>query len=343
MNSLLYTAGLNRVIAPLGSNPFDAQSLRPGGELKDDEIRLKVTSINLDSTSYLQLVEKFQDNELLILNEVKRIVSERGKMHNSSTNSGGVLCGVVSELGSSRQAEVPLGSRVATLVSNTLVPLILETATKMVRTRHQIQVTGEAILPPFARYAQLPEDIAEPIALSIFDVCGVVPHVERLCAANSTVVILGGAGKAGLLATYTAAQRVSPRGKVIAVLLSSEQLEAYRIIPSNLPIQPLVCDSRETVRLEKMIKEITDSRYADVVIDCTNALGVEISASSCCREGGVVCYFNMATRFQAATLGAELIGRDIQYQLGYGLLPGAAGKALSLVRLYPQLLNLMAT
>src|SRR5690606_25136031 len=103
------------------------------------------------------------------------------------------------------------------------------------------------------------------------------------------------------------------------------------------------CDARDAVELENRVREITSGRYADVVIDCTNCTGVEIGAASCCRDGGTVYFFNMATRFQAAALGAELVSRDIQYVIGYGLLPKAEERALALVRSEPSLLSRLKT
>lgn len=335
MNPLKITAGLSRVLYPLKANPYDAYSLDPSAPILSNEIRIAVTSINLDSTSANQILQSTGGNEARFLAEVARIVSERGKMHNPVTNSGGVLCGIVEELGANRKGEVPVGTPVATLVSNTLVPLSLEAVLGFDRSHHQLEVRGYAVLPPFAKYATLPDDMPRSTALSILDVCGVVPQVERLSAAGSTVVILGASGKAGLIATYAAARSVGPGGRVLAVVPNEAQ--ARLLSEASLWVKPIVCDARDAVELEGQVRSLTENRYADVVIDCTNCIGVEIGAASCCRDGGTVYFFNMATRFQAAALGAELVSRDIQYVIGYGLLPQAEESALALVRSEPSL------
>lgn len=70
--------------------------------------------------------------------------------------------------------------------------------------------------------------------------------------------------------------------------------------------------------MENPVCEVTQGRYSDVVIDCTNCTGVVIGAPSCCGDEVTVYFFNMETRFQTAALGAELVSRDIQYVIGYG-------------------------
>jgi L-erythro-3,5-diaminohexanoate dehydrogenase len=337
MMRLSVSAGLSRVVYPAGANPYDAYALNPKGELQADEIRIDVTSINLDSTSANQLLEKHQGNEIHFLMEVRKIVAERGKMHNPVTNSGGVLCGVVSKLGKNRNGEIPLGTRVATLVSNTLVPLFVEKVLGFNRAQHQLEVQGFAVLPPFAKYAKLPGDLPESLALSILDVCGVVPQVERLSKPGSTVAILGASGKAGLIATFAAARAAGSSGRILAIVPNEAQSRALDAAPAH--VIPIICDARDAVTLENRVCEATQGSYADVVIDCTNCTGVEIGAASCCRDGGTVYFFNMATRFQAAALGAELVSRDIQYVIGYGLLPQAEERALALVRSEPGLLS----
>lgn len=332
MNLFSKTVGLHRIVEDKKStpaNPYDAWSLNPKLPLKDDEIKIKVISINLDSTSARQILEKNNGNELHFKLEIFSIIGIRGKMHNPTTNSGGVILGEVIEIGSERKNEVTLNTKVVTLVSNTLVPLCVEKIIDYNHESHQVEVEGFAILPKFARYACVPEDLPLSLALTVFDVCGVVPQVERLSTYGSTVVVLGASGKAGLLAVYAAARAVATIGKVIGIVPTKADKEFMEDVPNNVEI--LVCDAREVVSLENAVLEYNDGEYADVVIDCANVTGVEIGAAACCKDKGTVYFFNMATRFQAAALGAELVNRDIQYVIGYGLLPQAETKALALI------------
>ena len=54
------------------------------------------------------------------------IVAARGKMQNPETGSGGMLVGTVEEVGPESPLGLAVGDRVATLVSLTLTPLVIE-------------------------------------------------------------------------------------------------------------------------------------------------------------------------------------------------------------------------
>ncbi len=331
---LARSAGLHRTA---GSNPYDCWKLDPYLPLSPDEIKIRVSKLNLDSTSAQQLTTRHSGDENAIKIAVSEIVRARGKMHNPVTGSGGVMCGEIIEAGELRRAEVRLGARVVTLVSNTLVPLHLERVTAFNPASHQVETEGFAVLPPFAKYAVIPPGLSDAVALTALDVCGVVPQVERLCTGASRVVILGASGKAGLFALYATAQLIAPHGRVLAV--SPEGTSSWIQEDTAPCVQWLACDARNASQLEERVFAAFDGDHADVVIDCTNVQGVEIGAAASCRDGGTVYFFNMATRFQAAALGAELVSRDIQYVIGYGLLPQADLKAFELLRREPHLLR----
>ena len=57
--------------------------------------------------------------------------------------------------------------------------------------------------------------------------------------------------------------------------------------------------------------------------------------ATCARDGGTVYYFNMATSFARAALGAEGVGKDVMLIIGNGYAPGHAELTLDLVRREP--------
>jgi L-erythro-3,5-diaminohexanoate dehydrogenase len=78
--------GFHRVIRPLGVMPQAAEQLDNTPKiLASDEVLIDVEVLNLDSTSMKQIKETYPDVGKRIL----EIVSQRGKMHNPVTKSGG--------------------------------------------------------------------------------------------------------------------------------------------------------------------------------------------------------------------------------------------------------------
>ncbi|MNR92310.1 L-erythro-3,5-diaminohexanoate dehydrogenase [compost metagenome] len=335
MSSALAQLAFQRVCVPETSSPYDAWTLDVREPLAPGEIRLAVDRLNLDATSFRDLWERHEGDTEKLGAEVLAIVAERGKMHNPRTGSGGVMQGRISEIGSLRHGEADLGEPVVTLVSNTIVPLSLRAVTAVDPKTHQLEVLGEAILSPAARFARIPSDLPEALALSVFDVCGVVPQTRRLAVPGGKVLVIGAAGKAGLLATYAAADAVGAQGRVIALVPTAHELAELEGMPPW--VVPCLADATHAAALNRAVLEASHGALMDAVIDCASVRGTEVGAVSCCREGGTVFFFNMATSFQAAALGAEVIGRDVNLGIGFGLLPNAAEEGIALVRAHATL------
>jgi L-erythro-3,5-diaminohexanoate dehydrogenase len=117
--------GLERVMSPAGVLPQAAQRLDASAEIAPDEVRVRVERLNLDAASYRQLWVAHGGDGNAIRAAVLEIVAERGKMQNPVTGSGGMLVGVVDEVGPSSPLGLRVGDRVATLVSLTLTPLVI--------------------------------------------------------------------------------------------------------------------------------------------------------------------------------------------------------------------------
>src|SRR4051794_36221430 len=115
--------GLHRVLEPAGALPQAARRLDAAPAVGPDEVRLRVELLNLDAASFRQLATKHDGDGAAVRAEVLEIVAERGKMQNPVTGSGGMLVGVVEEVGPESPLGLRPGDRVATLVSLSLTPL----------------------------------------------------------------------------------------------------------------------------------------------------------------------------------------------------------------------------
>ena len=118
--------GMHRVLEPLGALPQAAERLDTDPVIRDDEVRVRVQRLNLDAASFRQLADKHGGDGDAVRAEVLEIVSRCGKMHNPVTGSGGMLVGTVEEVGESSPLGLAVGDVVASLVSLTLTPLVIE-------------------------------------------------------------------------------------------------------------------------------------------------------------------------------------------------------------------------
>jgi L-erythro-3,5-diaminohexanoate dehydrogenase len=316
--------GLHRVVSPPGVLPQAADVLDASPVLRPSEVRVRVERLNLDAASFRQLTEKHGGDGAAVRAEVLAIVGERGKMQNPVTGSGGMLVGVVDEVGPSSPLGLTVGDRVATLVSLTLTPLALASV-DWDGASEQVPATGHAILFARSIAAVLPDDLPAPLALAALDVCGAPALVSRVCASYAAprVCVIGAAGKSGSLSL--AAARRAGAGSLVGVV--PHEGEAAVLRPTGLADEVAVVDARDPVALSTAVGE-----PADVTVVCVDVPGCEHGAILATRDGGTVVFFSMATSFTAAALGAEGLAADVTMLVGNGYVPGHAALALDLIR-----------
>jgi L-erythro-3,5-diaminohexanoate dehydrogenase len=331
--------GMHRVLEPLGVLPQAAQRLDTDPVVRDDEVRVRVERLNLDAASFRQLEGKHADagdGPDGVRREVLEIIGSRGKMHNPVTGSGGMLVGTVEEVGEGSTLGLAVGDRVATLVSLTLTPLVIEDGLADWDGRsEQVPTEGYAILFGRSIAARFPEDLPAPLALAVMDVCGAPALVERHVSryGQPVVAVIGAAGKSGSLCL--AAARRAGASRTIGVV--PHRAEADLLGPDGpghgLADQVVVCDARDPVALRDAVTAAGGP--ADLTVVCVDVPGCEGGAILSTADAGTVIFFSMATSFSAAALGAEGLAADVTMIVGNGYVPGHADLALEIVRTEP--------
>jgi L-erythro-3,5-diaminohexanoate dehydrogenase len=321
--------GLRRVVSPAGVLPQRADRLDPDLPPGDDELSIDVDALNIDSASFRQISDAVGRDPARIGEEIARIVRERGKMHNPVTGSGGMLIGRVHAVGPRNPAADDLapGDRIATLVSLTLTPLRIDELVAVHPETERIDVRGTAVLFATGLWARLPSDMPDALALAALDVCGAPALVARHARPGARVLVIG-AGKSGALVCAQARETLAGSGEVVAADLSEKRLadlEAIGVVDRTLPLDA-------TQGVEALHRVESAGGLFDLVVNCANVPGTELSSLLLVRDGGTVIFFSMATNFTAAALGAEGVGKDATLLIGNGYVPGHADLALGLLR-----------
>ena len=268
--------GLHRVLEAPGQLPQAAGRLDTRRELWPDEVRVRVERLNLDAASFRQLSGKHDGDGDAVRAEVLDIVGTRGKMQNPVTGSGGMLVGTVEEVGDDSPLGLAVGDKVATLVSLTLTPLVIEDGlARWDGCSEQVPTDGYAILFGRSIAARLPDDLPAPLSLAVMDVCGAPALTERHVGRyeQPVVVVIGGAGKSGSLC-LAAARRAGAR-RVLAVVPT--EAEAALLGPdgpgAGLADEVLLCDARDPVALRDAVAGAGGP--ADLTIVCVDVPGCE--------------------------------------------------------------------
>lgn len=371
--------GLHRVLdEPVAGSlplPQAARRLDTRKALWSDEVRIRVERLNLDAASFRQLESAHDHDGDAVRREVLDIVAERGKMQNPVTGSGGMLVGVVEEVGPESPLGLAVGDRVATLVSLTLTPLVIEDGLeRWAGEDEQVPCNGYAILFGRSIAAVLPDDLAPELALSVMDVCGapaltsrVVTQYAETSKTDAETSILddeesisdvpGSKTDASPSKVDSSAPGTDVSGVTVAVIggggkSGSLSLAAAREAGAGHLIGVVPTDSEaERLREAGLADEVVvaDARNpvalrdavtkaggpADVTVVCVDVPGCEGGAILSTADSGTVIFFSMATSFSAAALGAEGLAADVTMLVGNGYVPGHAAYALDLLRANP--------
>ncbi|MBO0845609.1 MAG: L-erythro-3,5-diaminohexanoate dehydrogenase [Nocardioides sp.] len=347
--------GLHRVLDDAVVLPQAAQRLDTRREIWPDEVRVRVETLNLDAASFRQLEGKHGGDGDAVRREVLQIIAQRGKMQNPVTGSGGMLVGTVEEVGPESALGLAVGDRVATLVSLTLTPLVIEDdLARWDGHGEQVPADGYAILFGRSIAAKIPDDLPTTLSLAVMDVCG-APALTRRVVEESlrfgdkprtevppdasfgdnpharaphgpVVAVIGGAGKSGSLSL--AAARDAGCGRTVGVVPNDE--EAALLRGSGLADDVVVADARDPIALRDAVA--STGSLADVTVVCVDVPGCEGGAILATADRGTVVFFSMATSFSAAALGAEGLAADVTMLVGNGYAPGHAAYAMHLLR-----------
>lgn len=332
--------GTHRVIEPKGVLPQPATRIDNNMEIYDNEVLIDVQTLNVDSASFTQIEKQAKGNIAEIKKIMMGLVEKQGKHKNPVTGSGGMLIGTVKQIGSALKGKTPLkvGDKIATLVSLSLTPLVIEEILEVRPDIDQVDIKGQAILFESGIYAVLPKDMPETLALSVLDVAGAPAQAAKLVHPGDIVVVIGGGGKSGLLCLYEAKKRAGISGKVICV--GGSEKSTKRAKDLGLADEYFAFDATDAVGMYNKIMKLTDGKLADLVINCVNIPNTEMASILACRDGGTVYFFSMATSFTQAALGAEGVGKDVNMIIGNGYTKDHAAISLQVLRECPPLRKL---
>ncbi len=322
--------GTHRVIEPIGVLPQAAVKIDNNMNIRSNEVLIDVITLNIDSASFTQIKNICDSDKEKMEVMILSIVSERGKMQNPVTGSGGMLIGKVKEIGNDfPDKELQVGDIIATLVSLSLTPLCINKITDIKLDNDQVDIVGEAILFESGIYAKVPDDLPNKLALAALDVAGAPAQTDKLVKNGDTVAIIGAAGKSGVLCCYQAKKKVGATGKVIGIVPFEEQVEYLKDL--NVTDEIIVADATKAVDVYEKVMEL-NKEQVDVTINVVNVPNCEMSAILITKDTGVVYFFSMATSFTKAALGAEGVGSDVTMIVGNGYTKNHAELTLNLIR-----------
>ena len=234
----------------------------------------------------------------------------------------------------SRRSACAVGDRVATLVSLTLTPLVIEDG--LAALGRPLRAGARATGTPCSSAARsprvIPDDLPADLSLAVMDVCGAPALTHRVVAQyeRPVVAVIGGAGKSGSL-SLAAARNAGARRTVGVV---PTEAEAALLRESGLADDVVVADARDPIALRDAVTSAAGGT-ADVTVVCVDVPGCEggaILATAAGRHGHLLLDGDVVL---GAALGAEGLAADVTMLVGNGYVPGHADYAMQLLREQP--------
>jgi L-erythro-3,5-diaminohexanoate dehydrogenase len=326
--------GVHRSLEPAGALPHIARRVDAATPANEWEAELDVEMLNVDATSYKAIRERCDGDSDRMAAMIVEIVTERGKMQNPWTGSGGILVGTVARVGDRHwDAELAVGERVVPLVSLITLPLRLESAGPLDPASPQVPVRGRAIVTGRMACARVPSDLPLSTVLSALDVYPAASHTRTLAQPGQHVLVLG-AGHAGLVAAAAAHEAVGREGRVTALDASEPALARMRA--ADAATTAIHGDATDPVGTMRALQAHGLPR-ADLTLICTSAPGCEGTAILATQEQGTVLFFSTATSFPAAALGADAVASRVALVIPNGQTDDRGDYTLDLLRRSPAL------
>ncbi len=315
--------GTNRVIEPQHVLPTSAWSLDNSREISANEIRVKIKVIHIEEASFKQICMESHDDEKLIIHKIIDIVIKRGKLHNPVTDTGGLLYGIVDEIGSEypNVKKLKKGDPVICNASLASYPIYIAMIKSIDRGYCQITVEGHAILYPGVPIVRKPEGMPVNLLLFTFNESGSLYKVSNVAVGKKKFLIVGNNLMTNLLFGFAIRRVASDSAEVICLLDKKTEIKV-----SGKGVEELISQVFTELHYVNILKpmecmKILDtSSLFDVSVNCADIAGAETVNVLATKYGGTVVFSSLMNNLNIALYITEAISRQLEFVSANGYL-----------------------
>ncbi|MBR3786495.1 MAG: sigma-54-dependent Fis family transcriptional regulator [Firmicutes bacterium] len=310
--------------------PVHAWKLDNSKEINPDELRLRVVKIHLENGSFNQICMETYGEDAKVRERVMQLVSQRGKLHNPYTGTGGLIAGVVDEIGPlfSNENNLKVGDEIFIPISASILPLYLEKIHKVDYAYGHLDVDGHAILynhcPTIRKHPDIPWDLL----LVAFEESASIHNVSKLAAGKERVLIIGSNPMVAMLYSLAVSGSMKEGGDLVGVLYGDKILEMSEGEEQKrnkffYSIFDEVYSMNRATAIECVdYVTMNGSRYFDVIVNCADQMGAEAVSVMAAKEGASLFFSNLSNNYTLALYIQEAINRDMYMQCATGYSSG---------------------
>ena len=315
--------GMDRVVEPRQVFPTTAWRLDNNREISSDEMRVAIRRIHIEGTSFRQICQESNDNDDAIRQKIIDIVIRRGKLHNPVTDTGGLLYGVVEEIGKDYKSEknLKVGDEVICNTSLASIPIYISKITTIDRAYNQVDAEGYAIIYKPIPIVRKTEGLPVDLLLFTLNESGTLYSVSKAAAGKKNFLVVGNNLMLNLLFGHTIRRAAGPDAHIVNVIdkMTNTIIEGSKV-------DELVNETFNELHFVNIlrpmegIKTLNAEGYYDVTVNCADIPGAETLNILATREGGTVFFSNLINNYNIALYITETIARQLDIKCADGYL-----------------------
>ncbi len=326
--------GIRRVIEPKEVLPISAWKIDSHRAIYPDEMRLSIRRIHIESASFRQISVESGHDEERIKERIRDVVIKRGKLHNPITDTGGLVFGVVEEIGAEfmNPLHLKVGEEVICNASLAAIPLHLQSIDKVHFGLCQIEASGYAIINESLPVIRSPKDILTGLLLYTLDESGTLYAVHKCAADKKRCLIVGNSLITNVLFGQAVRKSAGPEAEIVCLFDNNTDLGAK----SN-QLRTLLEKTFSSIHYVNIVKPVEclsnlDIGLFDLSVNCADIAGAETINILSTKDDGIIYFANMINNYNIALYITEVIRRHIDIRCGEGYEPHYAEFDIELLR-----------
>lgn len=313
--------GVNRVLEPQYVLPVSAWKLDNSRKLMPFEIRIEVDRIHVEGTSFKQICLEANDNDERIKQKIMDIVIRRGKLHNPVTDTGGLFCGKIVEMGPEypNPGEYKVGDQVICNASLTSIPLYIDKVTSIDRAFGQVEVEGYAIVYPMIPMVKRIDEVPTNLLLFALNESGTLLKISSTAVGKKKFLVVGNNQLTNIFYGY-AIRKVAREDAEVVCLLDKKADAVLKGSSIERLMSQIFTEVRSVDILKPLecLEDLEKKAPFDLSINCADIPGAETINILATKKGGTVVFANLINNYNIALYITEAISRQLDIRCADG-------------------------
>ncbi len=327
--------GMKRVLEPQHVLPTSAWKLDNNRNIYPDEIKVSIKRIHLEGTGFKQICTESNNDEKKIKQTIIDMVIRRGKLHNPITDTGGLVMGIVEEIGEeyNNRCQLKVGDLVICNASAASIPMYIEDITLIDKAYNQVEATGYVVLHDSIPVVKAPEDVSSKMLMFAFDQSGTLFRLRSLIGNKTKFLIVGNSMFTNLLYGHVIRRELGANCDISCILDKKNNIRvAGKGIDSLIEKIFDEVFYLDILRPVECIEKIGAESFYDLTVNCAEIPGAETINILATKPGGTVLFANLINNLNIALYITESISKGLEVRSAEGYLEGYDDFDVELVR-----------